>query len=261
VDTGRLVLALACGLFAGQVAAADAGAQFAVAIERGDQAAVTALLDSGFAADTPIGEGEGRTTPLQKAAWNGRTEIAKLLIAHGASVNDSAPTGSALNNAVSRGWDDMVTLLLESGADPNQRDARDNTPLGLAVSAGHQEIAAMLIKEGADLTASTFGLTPLMFAASSGDLEMMRFLVKAGAKVNTAGKGQYGGRTPLLAAITAGQADAVKLLIELKADVNLKGPGGETPLKAARDAGQEEIVSILQKAGAREGGAAPLKKP
>jgi ankyrin repeat protein len=253
-----LALVLAVWLPAAVVHAADPGVEFEIAIGRGDLAAVKALLDAGRSADTPIAE--GHQTPLQRAASSGKTEIAKLLIERGASVNAPAASGSALHLAIQGGWDDIVQLLIDNGADPDQRDAFDNTPLVLAVSAQHRDIAEILIKAGADLGASSSGLTPLMFASSTGDVDQVRFLVKAGAKVNGVGKGQYGGRSALLAAIPDGQADAVKALIELKADVNQKGPDGKTPLAAAREAKQEEIVTILKAAGARDGAALPAKK-
>lgn len=252
-------LFLAVWLPAALVHAADPGVELELAILRGDVAAVKGLLDAGRSPDARVAE--GHQTALQKAAQLGKTEIAALLIERGASVNEPSATGSALHLAIGGGWDDLVQLLIDKGADPDQRDSFENTPLVRAVSAGKRDIAEILIKGGADLGASTFGLTPLMFAASTGDVDTLRFLVKAGAKVNAVGKGQYGGRSALLAAIPDGHADVVRALIELKADVNQKGPDGKTPLAAAREAKQEEIVTILKAAGAREGAATPAKKP
>ncbi len=244
-----LLLLLAAWLAAPSAHAGDPAVDLELAIGRGDVAAVKAFLAGGRSADTPIAE--GHQTPLQRAASTGKTAIAKLLLERGASVNAPSASGSALHLAIGGGWDDIVQLLIDNGADPDQRDPFDNTPLVRAVSAQNREAAQILIKAGADLGASTYGLTPLMFASSTGDPESIRFLVKAGAKVNGVGKGQYGGRSALLAAIPDGHADCVKVLIELKADVNQKGPDGKTPLATAREAKQEEIVTILKAAGAR----------
>jgi ankyrin repeat protein len=107
---------------------ADPGGELAAAISRGDLKALTVLLDAGLPPDTPIGEGESRHTPLQAAAWNGRTAIAQALLARGANVDaTSSVYGSALHAAASRGWDDLVAVLIEAGAVVDQRNDRAAT--------------------------------------------------------------------------------------------------------------------------------------
>lgn len=249
-------------LLAVALLASDPGADFAGAIERGDLKAATALLDAGHAADTPIGEGEGRHTPLQRAAWNGRTEIAKLLLARGADVNaTSSVYGSPLLAAASRGWDDLAAVLLEAGAAVDQRDERRGRALHSAVSNGNRDLAALLLKAGARVEESAPGYTPLMYAAMNDDAEMIRLLVKSGAKVNAVAKGEYGGGNPLLIAVENGRALALKALIELKADVNVRSSEGEPALKLAKAAGDESIVTLLKNAGATEAGGPPRRKP
>lgn len=49
-----------------------------------------------------------------------------------------------------RGHLAVVQLLLEQGAEPNARDARDWTALHWALNGGSREIAALLIAYGAD---------------------------------------------------------------------------------------------------------------
>jgi uncharacterized protein len=250
-----VMLAAVLGWPLGAAAAPDRipGADFVIAIERGDVAKVRALLDDGARADTLIEYGEHKITPLMSAAWNGRTEIAKLLLERGADVKARASDDgqTALHNAAARGFDDVVQVLIAAGADVNARDTRQNTALSTAVFQGNVEMAGILIKAKADLKASLYGMTPLMMAASTGNAEMIRFLAEAGADVNFSPTGEYGGRTALLSAVSAGQAEAVKALIALKANVNFRTKDGETPLKAAQEAKHEEIVGLLKAAGAR----------
>lgn len=252
-----LGLLLTAALLAG-----DPGSELAAAISRGDLKALTVLLDAGQPPDTPVGEGEGRHTPLQAAAWHGRTAIAKLLLARGADVNASSSVyGSALHAAASRGWDDLVAALVEAGAVVDQRNDRGERPLLSAVSSGNRDMAALLLKAGASVEESEPGYTPLMYAAMNDDVEMVRLLVRAGAKVDTTARGEYGGRNPLLIAVENGRAEAVKALIELKANLNVRTSEGETALGLATKAGNAEIVAILKGAGAKEAGKAAGRKP
>src|SRR5207244_8123490 len=73
--------------------------------------------------DDPRGFGwitRGGSTPLLFAARGGDAESAGLLLAAGASVNDTLPDGqSALMVAIRSGHEKLAGLLVERGADPN----------------------------------------------------------------------------------------------------------------------------------------------
>lgn len=68
----------------------------------------------------------------------------------------------------------MVTLLLESGADPNAHDARGRTALGDAAERGYLAVVRVLVDAGADLN----GPGPSAFASARnrGDQEMVDYL-------------------------------------------------------------------------------------
>ncbi len=51
---------------------------------------------------------------------------------------------SALQTAVAYGKTDVVKLLLAHGGDPNLKDARGNTCLDLAREKGHKDLVEML---------------------------------------------------------------------------------------------------------------------
>lgn len=245
-----LALLLAAPLAAGDL---PVGSQFAVAIESDKLEKVKALVEAGNKADTPIEYGEHVMTPLMKACWDGRMEIAKYLLSAGADVHakDSDNGQTPLMYAVQRGRADFVKWLIDSGAGVNLRDVRKFTPLHVAAAGGHEDVVDFLVKAKADLNAEMYGLTPMMMAASSRNPAMVVKLAKLGASVNYASKTMNPGNTAIFSAILAGDAEMVKTLVDLKANVNARKKDGETPLKAAKKGEQEDIVAILKAAGAK----------
>ena len=74
---------------------------------------------------------------------------------------------SLLQLAVGRGNKQIVTALLERGANVNSLDKTYGSPLADAISNGHADIAVQLLQKGADLNAETTkGKTTLSFAVS-----------------------------------------------------------------------------------------------
>ena len=66
-----------------------------------------------------------RDIALLLAVLNDRTPAAKMLLAHGASIEDKAPDGTTvLNMAAVNAYYDMASMLLDMGADPNAADPR-----------------------------------------------------------------------------------------------------------------------------------------
>lgn len=103
-------------------------------------------------------------TPLHCAAYNGNIDVARVFIAHGAPINATNEFGhTPLSEAVAKGPPAMVELLLAHGADVHHRDARGWQPIHIAVRAGGLEsaercaIVAALLDHGADPNASNPG--------------------------------------------------------------------------------------------------------
>lgn len=260
-----LAVVLAVSLCGGSLAFAERtlGDELETAIDRGNILAVKELIEGGADPDTPLGSGPGASTPLMKAAWRGKRDIVKYLLAKGAKVNAVNPDGqNALMQAVMQGFDDVVDVLVAAGADVKARDGRGNTAFSLAAAGAHLEIADVLLQHGADLgAADPYGITPLLAAASLGNEDVLRYLVGKGAKVNAITQLEYGGSTALTTAASVGQVGAVKALLELGADPRLKMKDGGTALSHAQESKNEEVIALIQAALARPRPAVPARKP
>ena len=123
-------------------------------------------------------------TPLQLAAHFGHTEVAGALIGVGANVAVRASNGNenqALEAGIAGGAPiEMVDLLIESGADVNDRQAGGFTPLHAAAQNGDVTTVERLLAAGADTTARTDkGETPRALAEARGHSEVMALLDEA----------------------------------------------------------------------------------
>lgn len=118
----------------------------------GDLDRITELLAYDPAlVDAPSPDG---FAPLHLAAFFGRDDAARLLLAHGADpdVRGRGPmTGTPLHSAASGNHTDVARVLLEAGADPNARQAEGWTALQAAERNGNAELAALLRAAGAEL--------------------------------------------------------------------------------------------------------------
>lgn len=142
----------------------------------------------------------GGFTPLLFAARHGDVESARLLLAAGANVDGSAPTGaSPLVIATHSGQSELAAYLLSVGADPNAIGAGYNA-LHAAILRGDGRLVEKLLTHGADPNARLQGGTPIRrasqdwainpslasatpywLAAYFHDTNIMRDLVAAGA--------------------------------------------------------------------------------
>jgi ankyrin repeat protein len=123
-----------------------------VAVENGNAAIVSALLDAG--ANPNFATANGGTS-LVAACYRGKLEIVALLLAHGAEVDNArAASGAggftALLAATWRGHVAVVRLLLERGAAVEQMTATGETAMALATKKGFQEVVKVVQSFGGD---------------------------------------------------------------------------------------------------------------
>jgi ankyrin repeat protein len=143
------------------------------------------------------------------AARTGNTPIVKALIDRGAVVDtvEEYRGQTAIMYAVAENHPDTTKLLIDRGANVNQRSAVFNLKDSVRVSGG-----------GVFMDRPNGGLTPLFFAAREGSIEAAEVLIAAGADVN-AKEDQYG-FTPLMTAVYNGRYDFAAMLLNKGANPN-----------------------------------------
>lgn len=101
-------------------------------------------------ADPALGRATGAhgIPVLFHAAIHAHIDVAELLLAHGADVNQGEGGNAALHGAARFGQAAMVKWLLEHRAHVNARDYEKKTPLRLAVESGHAELTELLRRFG-----------------------------------------------------------------------------------------------------------------
>lgn len=229
------------------------------AIDSGDYEIVQLLLDRGADANQLDGSGNA-ILPL--AAGAGKLELAQILLDAGADASgtmsfnvediDLLKQAPAIMHAASSNNPDLVKLLIEHGADPNQTEAGGyRTALHVAAVLDRPAIIEMLLQNGADPDPPG-SRTPLHFASEYQKVRSVQALLAGGADPNAQTSTQ--GKTALIYAVTWGPAQGstvtVRVLLENGADPDQVDSNGSTVLHHAVKARKEAVIPILIEFGA-----------
>jgi uncharacterized membrane protein YidH (DUF202 family) len=147
--------------------------------------------------------------PLHWAMRNGHPSVTEVLLRLNPNLNATGPYGwTPLTLSVHKEDRAMINELLERGADI---DVNGGAPLKRAVLFGKVGIVSLLLESGADPDGGEDGHTPLMIASERGNLEMVQLLIEAGADVERRGSRN---QTALSLADKNGHQEIVRLLQE-----------------------------------------------
>ena len=224
--------------------ALDALGRFAAACRAADVAGAKALLRE--QPDLVARTQAAMPKVLTAAAGADQLDAVRLLLELGFNPNGPAPT--ALHEAAFRGRTEVAALLLAHGADLHARDDHfAATPLQWALAGSQEETAALLAKadigifdaalsENLDRVNALLDADPALLETTIGD-------VRGNATPHA-----EDWQTPLAFAAVRNRPKAVRLLLERGARADIADTEGRPLLALVREAGAEAVVGVLESA-------------
>ena len=241
----------------------DTALHYAVSLDYCSCDVLNCLIENG--ADVNVRKEYSKRTPLMIAAHCKNLNAVEFLLKHGAIVdvqdkrNKSSlhygVEGALLSGDTSF---DVVSCLLNHGADINAPMNGKYTALMMACRSQHVRLVKFLLQQGANVQVKDKdGKTALHFACEltftwkPASCDLLNFLTENGADINALRKDN---RTPLMVASSCDGVDQITFLIKRGANVHLQDKNGDTALHhAARNMNNSlEIVCALTAAGASQ---------
>ena len=179
------------------------------------------------------------------AASFGRHKLLQILLEQGANINQKDWEGSTpLHRAIKMGQDITVKELIMLGANLNLQDKKGQTPLLVAVHRGSEGIVKELILHGANVNLKDdIGISPLHWCFIYRYYNLAKSLLDNKADMNLIGRNTN--QTLIFELIHNQKVDGVKLLVEHGVDLHQKSQDGKSVLEYAKAVGQKEIIQIV----------------
>jgi ankyrin repeat protein len=224
------------------------------AVRGGDTTAVREILARSPEEIKSITHDKFELTPLCLALESGREEMVRLLLDSGADAQASCFGRPALAEADGANKLRIARMLIDKGAGKAAdysfiliEAAGASDPTWVQYMLDHGANANAVERVGRGSTRDVMLFTPLKAAAGTGSVDVLRLLLDHGAKVDIHGMNDD---TALhIAAAGTRRADAIGLLLDRGADVNVRGYKGRSPLHAAVDG--ERVYDSVAKSDQR----------
>lgn len=195
------------------------------AASSGNYAIAELLINSG--ADIHA-ETENKQRAVHLAAQNGHLKCTERLLTLEKEPSRTQSMHQALLCAAGKGKLEVVSGLLQMGADPvsSLHYTENKTPLLASISAHSVECVTVILNCLGD-KAIAISSVALHAAVMTNDVKMMQCLIDFGADINVSDKAGF---TPICLAASEGFSGCVDLLLKLKPHLHFKNNSGKIPL-------------------------------
>ncbi len=201
---------------------------------------VELLIQNGV---NPSGVSTFGESALSVASNQGRFDVIDTLLKSGA--DESILKWTALMKAIALGSLSDCKELLKTNADLNARDSWERTPWLLTLQTGDVNKAILLLETGANKEdRGRCGKLPLVYAIENNHLELLHWLLSEGFDPDMVDDYQ---ESALMKAAGAGTSESVKILLEAGANAFLEN---HTQTTAIQSASTVDVARLLISAGA-----------
>lgn len=220
-------------------------------VNLGDEASISKLSYE------EINEVTFDSTPLSRFILYGDGDISKLemLLRNKADPNIKILVSPIITASIQNN-EPFIKALIKYGADVNQHDYFNNTPLHYAIHNKNSNVVKLLLEHGAKtgfLTknyppeSNNNGLSELSKAVVKGDVDSTKLLLAFGADPNLSDENKI---YPLTESAFLGDLETARALLSAGANPNLTNKNGATPLMFAVLGSHVAIVQTLLQKGA-----------
>lgn len=165
-------------------------------------------------------------TILHKAVRQKSATLGQRLVERGAKIDVRNKDGeTALFLAAKMYQDDLIRILLNQGADPNQNNNRGNSlmfsyfPYGKASALAKQDVFQLFLSKGVDINMTNASGNNLLYHLVNTESPLVAFAVQQGADVNH--RNPRSRDTPFIHyASKSPKLDILKIMLAANADIN-----------------------------------------
>lgn len=219
------------------------------AIHGGHEKILELLLDADASLSCPDFSPSDQI-PLHQAIRCSNENMVTILLDHGADVETRDELSrTALFETLDCHSLDAAVLLLDQGINLSSCDHKGNTVLHEAIRRSTFEHASLFIGQGIELNIfNEEGLTPLHLAARHNHCRIVNDLIEKGADIDLIDR--QAGWTPLMYAASIGSIQLCHILLSYDADVAKVSSDHKTSLMIAANAGHYDLAQLLLTSGA-----------